>query len=466
MKIKLKEKIRIKELFKKGKGIHFRRKGAAADDNAAAGESFGAMVHSSVPILKLDESKKQAVWKNDLVSNIACAILLTTIPALFCMSIDSPELIPFALVCPLIFMIIAVIDSVKPGKIKWISAGAAALILLITAIIWHTEIFGGISMLINSFYDRAEAAQAYLYDRLEAGYGVTDGEGKAGLVWISGLLGLLGVLPPVKMRRGISGLAAIIVMLAFAYYGLLPSAVCIAVMIAALIAGVSRGNALSFIPVILAALVLFGAVMLVDPGENYGISRMDENFRDRFAFRSALLESDNPMYNDMFEEEDEEDMYEEDGEDTEDEDSEIATYAIWGFIALAVLALGAAGYLLYRRISKKRALNRKGIDSADAREAVTALFPYAVRWLKGYGIEQTEPSFASMEPELVNEFSDSYAKLFMDMYKAWSEAAYSDHEVSERTRLLMEAFTKDTINQVKNKCKLRDKLRLSLKYAL
>ena len=74
------------------------------------------MVHSSEPILKLEEPKKQAVWQNDLVSNIACAILLTTIPALFCMSIDSPEIIPFVLTCPVIFMVIATIGSVKPGK--------------------------------------------------------------------------------------------------------------------------------------------------------------------------------------------------------------------------------------------------------------------------------------------------------------------------------------------------------------
>jgi hypothetical protein len=205
--------------------------------------------------------------------------------------------------------------------------------------------------------------------------------------------------------------------------------------------------------------------MLVDPGENYGISRMNENFRDRFALDSALLDSDYSQYDDMEEDYDElED--EEEEEEYEEDEPEIVTYAVIGFIILAVAALGAAAYLLYRRISKKRAENRKGIDSPDAREAVTAMFPYAVRWLKGYGIEQTEPSFTSMEPALKSVFSESYATLFMDMYKVWSEAAYSDHDVTDRTRLVMEAFTRDTVTQVKNKCKLRDKLRLHLRYAL
>lgn len=463
--LNIKDKIRIKELVEKGKGLHLRRRTNASGGNAPVNDSFRAMVHSSAPILKLEEPKKQAAWQNDLVSNIACAILLMTIPALFCMSIDSPELIPFVLTCPLIFMVIATIGSVKPGKVKWIASAVTAVILLAVAVIWRTEIFGGFSMLINRFYDAAEDAQAYLYDRLAAGYDATDGEGKAGLAWAAAFLGLIAALPPAKMRRAVSGAIAIIVMLAFAYYGLIPSAICITVMIAALITAVSRGNMLSFIPVILAALVLFGAVMLVDPGESYGISRMNENFRDRFAFKSALLESDYSQYDDMEEDYDEiED--EEEVEDYEEDEPEIVTYAVIGFIILAVAAIGAVAYLLYRRISKKRAQIRKGIDSTDAREAVMAMFPYAVRWLKGYGIEQTEPSFASMEPALKSTFSESYANFFMDMYKVWSEAAYSDHDVTDRTRLVMETFTKDTVNQVKNKCKLRDKLKLKLLYAL
>ena len=467
MKPQIKKKIRIKGILNNGKGRRFRKKTEMKADNSERGDKFGATVHSSEPILKVKEEQKKSVWQKDLAINLSCAVLLTTALALFCMSIDSPEFIPFTLTCPVLFMAVAETGSLKPGKAQWIAAGAAAVILMVTAIIWHSEIFGGISMLINTFYDAAEEAQAYLYDRLPAGYDATDTEGSAGLAWISGLIGLLAVLPPAGMRRAVSGLTAVIVMTAFAYYGLIPSAVCIAVMIAALLVAVSQGNVLSFVPVILAALVLFGAVMLIDPGESYGISRMDENFRDRFALRSALLESDYSMYDEYDEEDYEENMWEEEEDEYEDEEeADYATYAVLGGILLAVAALGAAAYLILRRISKKRAQNRRGINSSDPREAVTAMFPYAVRWLRGYGVEQTDASFASMEPALRSEFSENYANLYMDMYSLWNEAAYSDHDVSERSRMLMQAFTEDTVDQVKKKCKFRDKLRLRFRYAL
>ena len=469
---KKKEKIRIKDRIKGKKVLQLRRKAPAKSGKAAAvavkeaeNDSFGAMIHSSEPIMKLKDVKTQAVWKKDLVLNLSCAVLLTTVAALFCMSIDSPDLIPFALTCPIVFMIIATIGSVKPGFARWIGVGVITIILMVTAIIWHSAIFDGIGTLINWFYDIAEEAQAYIYDRLPVG---GSGAFGAGIAWLSAVLGLVAALPPVNMRRGVSALIAIAVMIAFAYYGLLPSAICIAVMIAALIAAVSRGSMLSFVPVVLAALLLFGAVMLVDPGENYGISRIDENLRDRFAFNSALIESGTSPFDEMDDEDLENDWDTEEDEESEEEGdtSEYAAFALYGFIILAVAALGAAGFFTYRRIKRKRALNRKGIDSNDAREAVTAMFPYTVKWLKGFGIEQKDPAFTSMEPALKREFSDIYSDRFMDMYRIWSEAAYSDHTVTEESRLLMEKFMKDTVNQVNEKCKFKDKLRLKLRYAL
>lgn len=54
----------------------------------------------------------------------------------------------------------------------------------------------------------------------------------------------------------------------------------------------------------------------------------------------------------------------------------------------------------------------------------------------------------------------------MDMYDIWKEAAYSDHDVTEESRVSMEAFVEDTVEAVNKKCKLGDKLRLTLRYAL
>jgi hypothetical protein len=94
------------------------------------------------------------------------------------------------------------------------------------------------------------------------------------------------------------------------------------------------------------------------------------------------------------------------------------------------------------------------------------MFPYSAKWLKGFGIKQTDVAFTSMEPELKMVFSDTYANRFMEMYDVWKEAAYSDHVVPGNSKILMEAFMKDTVSEVNKKCKLREKLKLKLKYAL
>ncbi|MBQ6440369.1 MAG: hypothetical protein IJJ06_09645 [Mogibacterium sp.] len=472
MKVDLK-KINFKEIFRSGRGKHARKENTGNSefmaDGFAEADGFGAMVHSSTPILRLKDGGKQSVWKQDLLLNCSCAALMTTAFALFCMSIDTPLLILFALPCFVMYMAVATLGSIKPGPVRWIAAAVIFVILAAVAAVWHSTVLGGVSMLINQFYDVAEEAQAYIYDRLPGGEEESEIAGYIGMAWISCLIGLLTALPPAEVRRRLSGLIVILIMLAFAYYGLLPSAICIAVLIAVLIAVASRGSILSLIPVVLVALLLFGGVVLADPGENYGISRMDENFRDRFALRSTLIQTDDPF----FDEEEETDLEEEEEEEPDDEESEdeaydgeYGTYAAYGTIVLVIAALGAAAYMINRRVKRRIAENRKGIDSKDNREAVVAMFPYAIRWLKGYGIEQRSAAVISMVPELSEMFSDSYAARFGEMYKIWSEAVYSDHAVSDRDRQLMDGFMNDTIDAVKGKCKFKDVVKLRFKYAL
>lgn len=466
-----KKKINIRESLRNGVGRRFRKGDAAEavsmDEGFSAG-SFGAMVHSTDPILRLKDSGKQPFWKQDLLQNISCAALLTTAIALFCMSIDTPELVLFALPCFVVYMAVAIAGSLKSGPVRWIAAGIAIVVLIVVAVIWRSTVLGGLSMLVNQFYDYAEEAQAYIYTRLPGGDEASEFGARIGLVWLSCVLGLLFALPPAKARKRMAEVLVIVIMLAFAYYGLLPSAVCIAVMIAALLAAVSRGNILSLIPVVLVALLFFGGIVLADPGENYAVSRMDENFRDRFALRSALLENAvSYEEEEEYEFEEEEEEYSEDEEFEEEEDYvEIGDYAVYIFLALGLAAAGAAAYLIHRRVAKRIAENRKGIDSKDTREAVTMMFPYTLRWLKGYGIEQSSASAESMVPALKTEFSDSYAERFKEMYTIWSEAAYSDHTIPEESRLQMSGFMKDTIESIKKKCRFRDRLRLRYRHAL
>jgi hypothetical protein len=142
-------------------------------------------------------------------------------------------------------------------------------------------------------------------------------------------------------------------------------------------------------------------------------------------------------------------------------------------IAVAVLiiaALGAAAFVLYQQYKKRRDAVRKGIDSKDPREAVTAMFPYSVRWLKAAGIEsdstEGEAPFSAMQENISRVYESSYASRFGEMYRLWREAAYSDHDISDADRAAMDRFTKDTVTLVSDKWKTAQKLRIKYKHAL
>lgn len=442
----------------------FRGKMPAA---AEAGQGFDVVVRPSEPIMTVSAEKKHAGWQNVLLRNLSCALLITSALSIFCMCIYEPVLILCALPCLVVFMAITTAEYLKPGKLRFIIAAVLAGILLITLIIWRSTILGGLAMLINSFYDVAEEAQAYLYDRVPGGDYASVAGSRIGMAWASCLIGLLTALPPLRFRRVTAFVTAAAVMLALAYYGLLPAIPCVAVFAAAVLISMSRGGVLSVLPVMLASLLLFGAVILADPGEIYGISQMDENFRDRFAFNTALIESGDEMEEDLYDESEEYDEeYSEEEEDESYEESGNGSFVIIGFIIAIVAAAGAAAYLIHRRLAKRRALYRRGITSKDPREAVTAMFPYTVRWLQGFGVDLPEPAFTSMIPSVKEKFEESYLNRFTEMYELWSEAAYSDHQVSEDSRILMNAFMKDTISTVKKNSKLKDKLRMHFRYAL
>jgi hypothetical protein len=230
---------------------------------------------------------------------------------------------------------------------------------------------------------------------------------------------------------------------------------------------ISGGNIISRLAVILAVMIVFGAIVLIDPGENLGISRMDENFRDKFALKSAYLESPDYSFDDFSDYTDTYDQQTQDEDYNESPlDGEYAPYFIIGIIAVIVLAIGVMISLLLRRMFRRRAANREGIDSEDLRESVVAMFPYTVRWLRCYGVEPPSTAFISMIPGISREFSEDYARRFFTMYKMWSEAAYSDHKVSEKDHHEMDSFMYDTIDMVKRKSSFGEKLKYTIKYAL
>ena len=427
------------------------------------GDTFVAGVRSADPVLTVDDTSAGGVWKKDLVLNISGAVLLMAFMSLFCMATYAIEIIPFLIPGMLVFLGITITESVKPGKVRWIVCAVIAGVLLASVVVFHKAIGGGIADLINSFYDTAEATQAYLYRRIPGG----GGDPRMGAAWASCLIGLIAALPPAKFRRDALMLIAVIAMLAYAYYGLIPSPICIAVLLAALMIAAGRGNILSSLPVMLAVMLIFGAVMLIAPGENYALSRMDKNFRDRFALSSRLIESPDTGLDDLS---GLDDINEPTPQDTSVDDTVFGGIPRrFVGIAIAVLiiaAIAAVIYLLWKRFDKKRKALREGIDSHDPRTAVMAMFPYSVRWLKAGGVDTDAHPFSELTPYVAGEFSQDYANRYKKMYLLWREAAYSDHRIDDASKNKMEEFMKDTSEMIKEKFTYTDKLRVMLKYSL
>ena len=122
-----------------------------------------------------------------------------------------------------------------------------------------------------------------------------------------------------------------------------------------------------------------------------------------------------------------------------------------------------------RRLKRRQAAVRKGINSSDPKTAVTAMFPYSVRWLKAGGIESgisAEEPFSAMVPAVSKEFSSEYSSRFDSMYGLWKEAAYSDHAVSDESLRDMKGFMKETISLVKNKSTFTEKMKIKFRHAL
>ena len=129
-------------------------------------------------------------------------------------------------------------------------------------------------------------------------------------------------------------------------------------------------------------------------------------------------------------------------------------------------ALAVAALVYWKHLSKRIAANKAGIDSKDPREAIIAMFPYAVRWLKSYGIESGDQSFASLLPMVKAETDQTYTQKFTSMYELWKEAAYSDHEINDEHRLEMDNFVDKTISFVNDRTDFKGKVINKIKYAL
>ena len=430
---------------------------------------FEVNVRNSDAGIKLLDSKaaEGPWWKRELSHEIATGIALMSVIVFLLAAAYQNNLIPYAFVGTIAYLGLVILGEKSDVRAKYFTAGAIFAALVLAAIFMRQYVGGGIGSIMNMVYDASEAEQAYIYDRFneDAETELPEMAMTVGVVWASLLFGTIGAVPFAAMRRALGLIVAAAAMIAFAYYGLVPALVCIIIVIVAILLVLARGGMLSTIPVLLLSLLVFGAVVMISPGENYGISRADENIRDRLALRSAYLETDlqteTPEQTPDFQNNEEQ-------IENEEEEFEIHNKLILPLViaGLVLLAIAAAIYLLYRRYIKRRDANRAGIDSEDLRTAIISMFPYAVKWLGTMNMEVKDKPFAMLVEPLKERVSDQYSNYFKSMYVLWREAAYSDHEMDIEKRTAMKEFLDDTTEMVQRDMGLKDKIVNALKYAL
>ena len=441
---------------------------ATADTSA---DTFAVDVRNADASVKMLDEDGTRWWKKvftqGLASEIGTAVALMSLFSLLLASASLPTAIPFALAGVVTYLVLTYLGNILNERVKYYAAAGTFLVLVVVFIVLRHYIWGGIGTVMNEVYGVSESEQAYIYNKFTVN---SDAEShpdmsvRLAVIWVSMLVGAIASIPPAIARKVIGIFAVCASMIAYAYYGIMPSVACLVVMAIALILLLAGGSLLSTLPVLLATLLIFGAILLISPGENYGISRADENIRDRLALRSAYLETnldtEMPDQSEMFE-----DL--EQNDDTNNESVVQNKGMLWLIIGgLILLALAGAAYFIYSRYKKRRAKNRLGLDSPDPKTAIKAMFPYGVKWLGAGEIDVSGKAFEKLVPMVEHSISPEYAENFEGMYALWQEAAYSDHPMDEEGRANMQNFLNDTISAITSNFNFKDKIITALKYAL
>ena len=472
LKVKAKSKTR-KNFFKKSRDKSADKSPSSSAEpsfglTGASSKDFSVSVRNTEPMLRVTE-RKAAGRMRIFFNYAASAAVLTAALALFALAADCASVVPFTLVAAVIFVGYSALWNKFGERVRTITIIVTIVALIAVLIILRKYIGSGFALMINSLYDMAEEAQAYIYDRFTVG---SKGDNDPDLcmilatVWISVLAGLLAAIPGDRFRGLINTLIIIVTLIIFAYFGMIPSWIGAMVLVAAFLISVNRGRINSSWPLILAVMLVFGGIILLDPGENYSVSRVNENLRDRFAFHTSYIQG-------MEAPQEEPDQQEErsgivsgireflNGDTTE----ESVTHLII-VIAIPLIIIAAIIYLIHRRLAARRKQVRMDIDSKDPNTAIGVMFPYTVKWLKPCGVDIAGAHFSDLTPEIREHTHSEYAGRYEDMLRLWMEAVYSDHKLSEDDRTDMSLFMKDTIAMSKKKADWKEKLRIRFKYAL
>lgn len=405
----------------------------------------------------------------DIVLLAVSGALITAAASVLLIMAGTEDMIPFALAGAIVYLVLGILGQRLADRGRGLVLIITAAALIAALVVLRKYIWNGFALIANSLYDYAEESQSYVYSRYSVGSRGDDSPTRCMIIftaWASAAIGYLASIPPARHRRTVMTVIVIAVMLVLAYFGVEPAIIGIAVMLAFLMLTYGNGRLTSALPLLVAVMLIVGAIGLIDPGSFDPVSRANENIRDRIAFRTATVEG---LQTPDMEDEGEDIDQENDGGILgflrgDDESTSIVRVIV--FIAVIVLAIAAAVFLVHRRLDRKRRRIREGIGSSDPNVAIGAMFPYAVRWLRSCGIDTGNTTFSELVPGVTECAGYDYAERYMDMMDMWKQAVYSDHLLTDDDRRTMAGFMDDTIRMVKGKINWREKLRIRFKYAL
>ena len=131
-------------------------------------------------------------------------------------------------------------------------------------------------------------------------------------------------------------------------------------------------------------------------------------------------------------------------------------------LAVALVTLPFAPFLLLNARKKKALEARKAFASENVNEAVQAAFQQIIRWLEATGHGAGNRLYRDWSGLLADGLPDHYPDRFAQCAADYEEAVYSNHIMPEEKRRIVLALLKETETALWNKADRKQ--RLYLKY--
>ena len=360
------------------------------------------------------------------------------------------------------------------GKPKWIVNCILAAVLVIAAIIWHSEVLDGGKLILNQVFSASEKSQKYIYSK----FSVSADAGEyslcitAAMIYIFTIFAVLCHFAVRQKNGSLLGIAFLMAVVAEIYYGIFPQLWTL-ILFAFVGLGVLHYRhigkpAASNAALLVIALALSFAVLAAYTGPNAQQTVLAEDIRD-------LLDEhvQQQVFNAIKQRQE---QIQEETENTSLEEDKVSdntdgisggnsfktnyekhfegnkaglahTRLPWSWILIGVMLLALfTGYFMRMRKARRR---RKVFESSDCAAAIDGMFRHSVDWLKVCGLKTDNRLFSQYSRRISKMLSEEYGRKYSGAAELWEEAIYSGHAMSEKERGCMREFLDDTAQAVR-----------------